>query len=300
MKALYKCALIATACSMSISAQTLSGGSLLKKAGLDTLKQKIGQGAKQAGAVAAEAKTALLKPEDGIPLAGDLPDSDEIALGREWSGRLLSQYPVISNDSLQRYVNLVGLWVARQSRRATLPWTFGVVESDDINAFSAPGGYVFVTKGLYALLRNEAELAGVLGHEIAHVNLRHHVRLMQKERLLEKGKNFLAGQTRHDALKELAGTGAEISARAFDKDAEFECDRTGVEYAARAGYDPFAYLEVIDRIGASDRADRLSLLFKTHPHPRDRIAALEASIGSHWSGVGGVVPRRWVAVTKAK
>jgi beta-barrel assembly-enhancing protease len=288
-------------CFLPVSTQTLPGSNLLKKVPLDSLKQaaekQVNQINKdQINKAVTTAKKELLKPEEGIPLVGDLPDSDEVALGREWAGRLLSEYPVVKNDSLQRYVNLVGAWVAGRSNRAGLPWTFGVIESDDINAFSAPGGYVLITKGLYQGLRNEAELACVLGHEIAHVNLRHHVRLLQKERLIEKGKNFLIGQTKKDALKELAGTGAVLSARAFDKNAEFECDRWGVVYAARAGYDPFAYMEVLDRMGASDQVDRLSLLYKTHPSPGDRITALEKAIGTKWNTLKGIVPQRQMQI----
>ena len=94
---------------------------------------------------------------------------EEIALGRNITGSLLGAAPLVKDDALQQYVNKVGRWVASQSERADLPWKFGVIESADINAFAAPGGYVLITKGLYQKLTNEAQLAGVLGHEIAHV-----------------------------------------------------------------------------------------------------------------------------------
>jgi beta-barrel assembly-enhancing protease len=271
------------------SAQTLPNTKVLNQKNLKTLEQKVEH------AVATKS-IPTLKPQEGLSLVTDLPDSDEQALGRETAGRLLAAYPIVKNDSIERYVNLVGSGVALQSKRSNLRWTFGVIESDDINAFAAPGGYVFVTSGLYKTLQNEAELAAVLGHEIAHVNLRHQVRLMQKERLIADGRNFLARQTKQEALKELAGSGAEISARTLDKDAEFEADRQGIEYVARAGYDPFAYLETLDRMGADSETDRLSLLLKTHPHPRDRIASLEKAIGARWNGIGGIVPSRWIAL----
>jgi beta-barrel assembly-enhancing protease len=231
-----------------------------------------------------------------IPLQSDLPDSDEVALGRETAGRLLSAQPLLKNDSLERYLNLVGVWVALQSPRANLRWTFGIIESEDINAFALPGGFIFVTAGLYALLRNEAELAAILGHEIAHVNLRHHVRLMQKDKLLAQGSGYLSNATRQGAIKSLCGQGAEICARSLDKNAEFESDCTGLSYAAAAGYDPYAYIDVLDRLGANNQNDRLALLYKTHPHPSDRLKALEEKIGGNWSSstIKGVVPARWM------
>ncbi|MCM2264381.1 MAG: M48 family metalloprotease, partial [Desulfuromonadales bacterium] len=83
-----------------------------------------------------------------VPLIGTLSDADEQAVGREIAGRLLAGYPLVKNDSLQRYVNRVGRYLAAQGPRPGLNWTFGVIQSDDINAFAAPGGYIFVTRGL--------------------------------------------------------------------------------------------------------------------------------------------------------
>lgn len=248
----------------------------------------------QAGQSLTTGQTPTAKGEDNVPLFGEPSDADEEALGREIAGRLLAASPLIKDPALQKYVNQVGAYVAQQSKRPTLHWTFGVIESDDINAFAAPGGYIFVTRGLYRLLRNEAELAGVLGHEIAHVNLRQHVKLLQKTRLLAMGQALLTAKAKNATVKELSGTGAEFYARSLDKDAEFACDRTGIKYAARAGYEPFAYIDALDRIGASDQSDRLSLLFKTHPHPADRIAALGKALGHQWHTLGGTTPARWV------
>jgi predicted Zn-dependent protease len=246
-----------------------------------------------------EQATQALQGSEGVPLIGDPTDAEEEALGREVAGRLLAAAPLVNDPALQKYVNQVGVYVAQQSSRPQLNWTFGVIASDDINAFAAPGGYIFVTSGLYRMLRNEAELAGILGHEITHVNLRHHVKLLQKTRLLGKGKDLLA-KKQSATVQELAGTGAELYARALDKEAEFACDRFGIEYAARAGYEPFAYIDALDRIGASDRSDQLALLFKTHPHPADRIDALTQTLGNRWDTLGGVTPKRWVKLAAGK
>lgn len=246
-----------------------------------------------------EQATQALQGTEGVPLFGDPADPEEEALGREVAGRLLATAPLVNDPALQKYVNQVGVYVAQQSSRPQLHWTFGVIASDDINAFAAPGGYIFLTSGLYRMLRNEAELAGILGHEITHVNLRHHVKLLQKTRLLAKGKDLLT-RKQSATVQELAGTGAELYARSLDKEAEFACDRFGIEYAARAGYEPFAYIDVLDRIGASDRSDQLALLFKTHPHPADRIDALTQTLGNRWDSLGGVTPKRWVKLAAGK
>jgi len=247
-----------------------------------------------------EQATQALQGSDGVPLVGNPADAEEEALGREVAGRLLATAPLVNDPALQKYVNQVGVYVAQQSSRPQLHWTFGVIASDDINAFAAPGGYIFVTSGLYRMLQNEAELAGILGHEITHVNLRHHVKLLQKTRLLAKGKDLLLAREKNATVQELAGNGAELYARSLDKEAEFACDRFGIEYAARAGYEPFAYIDALDRIGASNRSDQLALLFKTHPHPADRIDALIQSLGSRWDTLGGVTPQRWVKLAAGK
>ncbi len=221
----------------------------------------------------------------GVPLFGNPNDAQETALGREIAGRLLATVPPLRQDALQSYVNKVGRYVAAQSDRPNLPWTFAIIDSDDINAFAAPGGYIFVTRGLYQSLDNEAELAAVLGHEIAHVNERHQVRLLQKSRALALGQEMLSRKVKKESVKAVAGTGVEVFARALDKEDEFACDRLGVLYAARAGYDPFAYIDLLDRLGVGSDNDRLALLFKTHPHPADRVEALAEGIGSRWDAL---------------
>lgn len=233
----------------------------------------------------------------GIPLIGPVSDTDEMALGREIAGRLLSAYPLVANDNLQRYVNRVGRYLATQGARPQLNWTFGVIQNDDINAFSTPGGYVFITSGLYRLLENEAELAGVLCHEMVHVNERHYVKLLQQQQAMALGQELLLGRVKNASVKQLAGSGLELYARSLDKQAEFDCDRLGIQAAARGGYDPFAYLAVLDRLGTDNHADQLALLFKTHPHPAERLDALEKVIGNRWDTLGGkVTTKRWVVL----
>ncbi|PPD55049.1 MAG: peptidase [Methylotenera sp.] len=208
---------------------------------------------------------------------------EEIALGREITGSLLGAAPLVKDEDLQKYVNKVGRIVANQSERADLPWKFGVIESADLNAFAAPGGYVLITKGLYLQLSNEAQLAGVLGHEIAHIVQKHQLKVLQKQQLLNIGASLITDKFGKDnkIAKKAIGSGAEISARSLDKNAEYEADRMGMILAARAGYDAYGLAEVLQTIGQTNKSDNsVALLFKTHPHPDDRLTRLGDSAGS--------------------
>ncbi|MDD2684669.1 MAG: M48 family metalloprotease [Gallionella sp.] len=215
---------------------------------------------------------------------------EELAIGQQIAGNLLGAAPLVKDDRLQKYVNLVGRWVASQSERPDLVWHFGVIESNDVNAFAAPGGYIFLTRGLYKLLRDEAELAGVLGHEIGHVIRQHHLKILQQSKLLDLGSKAVARSvSNNDKVQGLIGSGAEVVARGLDKDAEFEADRIGVVLSARAGYDAFGLPGVLQQIGhyAKDDGD-VALLFKTHPHPDDRLGKLDVSMSDRFDSVKGL------------
>ncbi len=222
----------------------------------------------------------------GISLIGETSQADEIRIGRQVSGNLLGASPLVKDDNLQRYVNVVGRWVAMQSGRRNLPWQFGVIDSEDINAFAAPGGFVFVTKGLYKRLNNEAELAGVLAHEIAHVNEKHHLKLLKQSQLisvLSQAVSKEISKNGDQAVQNLIGNGAEMLARGLDKDAEYEADRIGIVFAARAGYDAWGLPTVLQDMATINTKDnRLGLLYKTHPTAADRRAHLGDAVGDRF------------------
>jgi predicted Zn-dependent protease len=214
--------------------------------------------------------------------------AEEISLGRQIAGNLLGAAPLVKDTALQKYVNSVGRWVASQSERPDLPWRFGVIESEDINAFAAPGGYIMITKGLYRKLSNEAQLAGILGHEIGHIVKKHQLKVLQKQQLLNIGAGFLSDKYAKDnkLVSKAIGTGAEISARSLDKSAEYEADRLGLSYATRAGYEPYGLTEVLQTIGQTNKNDgSVALLFKTHPHPDERLVALGDAIGNRLDNI---------------
>ncbi|TAN72605.1 MAG: peptidase [Gallionella sp.] len=235
-----------------------------------------------------KAASGLQKPEQLAGLGG-YSEEEEVAIGRQIAGSLLGAAPLVKDKLLQKYVNNVGRWVASQSERPDLAWHFGVIESDDINAFAAPGGYIFITRGLYRLLDDEAELAGVLAHEIGHVVRKHHLKILQQSKLVDLGGKLLAKQAGGDErVRNLVGGGAEIVARSLDKSAEFEADRIAVVLAARAGYDAFGLPGVLQEIGHAGSDSSVALLFKTHPHPDERLAGLDDAMGSRFDGVKGL------------
>ncbi|MDO8351174.1 MAG: M48 family metallopeptidase [Gallionella sp.] len=229
----------------------------------------------------------LQKPGGSANLGG-YSEAEEVAIGRQIAGNLLGAAPLVPDQKLQKYVNNVGRWVASQSDRPDLAWHFGVIDTNDINAFAAPGGYIFVTRGLYKLLNNEAELAGVLAHEIGHVIRKHHLKILQQGKMLDLGSKVLGKQVSDDKISRLIGSGAEIVSRSLDKGAEFEADRIGVVLAARAGYDAYGLPGVLQEIGHSAADDSsVALLFKTHPHPDDRLARLGEAMDSRFDNLNG-------------
>jgi predicted Zn-dependent protease len=223
-----------------------------------------------------------------LMLLGKTSVEEEVRIGRQVAGDLLGAAPLVKDDTLQRYVNTVGRWVAAQSNRKELNWHFGVIESEDINAFAAPGGYVFLTKGLYKRLNNEAELAGVLAHEIAHVSKKHHLEVLKKSAMIGALSQSVSKEIKSgdQAVQNLIGNGAEMLARGLDKDAEFEADRVGVVFAARSGYDPWGLPTVLQDMAAiNTKDDRLALLYKTHPTAADRLTRLGEAVGERFDNL---------------
>ena len=223
--------------------------------------------------------------------AGSVTPEQEQEIGSQIAGNLLGAVPLVDDQKLQAYVNQVGRWVAAQTERRDSQWRFGVLQSADVNAFAAPGGYVFVTKGLYDLLDSEAELAAVLGHEIGHVIRKHHLDLLRKSSMIGAVSNVVGNRVAGDrpAIQGLIGNGAEIMARGLDKSAEYEADRLGMVFASRAGYDPFAMFKVLEKIEAAAAADSgpVALLYKTHPRPADRLDALADASGPRFDQLAG-------------
>jgi predicted Zn-dependent protease len=215
--------------------------------------------------------------------SSEVDQPQEVALGRDVAARLLGAAPLVPDERLQRYVNNVGRWLALHTERPGLPWHFGVLDTDTVNAFATPGGNVFLTRGLYARLRSEAELAGVLAHEISHVLRKHHLTAMQKNARTGLAADALAlalaDRGNSEARNKLISAGTELYARGLDKSDELEADRLGVVIAARAGYDAYGLPAVLQTLEAMNPQDSgLALMFKTHPAPAERLDALEKTM----------------------
>jgi predicted Zn-dependent protease len=212
----------------------------------------------------------------------DIPQDEEIEIGRDVAARLLGAAPLVADPRLQRYVNNVGRWLASQTERADLPWQFGVLDAPQLNAFAVPGGTIFVTRGLLDKMSSEAELAGVLSHEIVHVLKKHHLKAIQKGALASLGgeaASLTFNNMNSQAKQKLVAFGTEMYTRGLDKGDELEADRLGVVIAARGGYDAYglpAVLQTLQGMNAQDSA--VALMFKTHPAPGERLDALAASM----------------------
>jgi predicted Zn-dependent protease len=222
----------------------------------------------------------------------EMTQEQEIALGEALTASFLGASPLHPDANLQRYVNRVGKWLALHSERPDLPWTFGVIDTETINAFAMPGGDVIISSGLLKRLSSESELAGVLSHEIAHVVKRHQVQAIQSaaqgDLAASIGKD-IAG----DAIARRGGGavgqmakqfGANLAAdlikngfflRPLDRSMEYEADQLGVVIATRSGYDPYGLVAALEMLAQYKGGGDAASVFSTHPPATDRIAELE-------------------------
>ena len=207
----------------------------------------------------------------------------EVEIGRGVAATIAGRYPVSQDESLTAYVNLVGLAVAGEAPRPDIAYRFAVLETPDVNAFAAPGGYIFITRGSLNLIESEAELAGVLAHEVGHVNRRHVIEQIRKADVMREVRDQ-AGLT-GDMLDRVVGQGANVLFTGLSRDDEMEADSLGVEYAASAGYTPAALAVFVTKLGQHGSEGPLAELTATHPRPSDRIDRLNRVAGR--IGAGG-------------
>ena len=211
-----------------------------------------------------------------------LSEAQEIAMGREADGALLRQMGLYEDDALQRYVEEIGLALASRSHRPELPWSFAIVDSPAINAFAVPGGFIYLTRGVMPFLSDEADLAGVLGHEVGHVTARHTVRAYTRASGAQLG--LLVGSIFSPAASEVGGlveTGLGVLFLRYGRDAELQADRLGAEYAAISGWDPAGVhdmLSTLSRISEGSGGRGVPNWLSTHPDASDRVERVESTL----------------------
>lgn len=216
----------------------------------------------------------------------DVVQSDivaEVKFGREVAARIIGRYGLLDDEQLTRYVNLVGRSVAMSSNRPELVFRFAVLDTPEINAYAAPGGYIFVTKGALAQMQDEAELATVLAHEVAHVAGRHVV----KELNIKGSDGGSAGLARlaGGATEAARATMGQIVDKAVDilfkdgykREDEIQADRDSILYSTVANYDPSGLIRYFERLNAV-KGKTTEVLDKTHPAYDARIAWIKDTI----------------------
>ena len=217
-----------------------------------------------------------------------MSQSQEADLGRQADAQIRSEMGVYEDPALQEYVAAIGNELAVVSHRPDLPWTFTVIDSPVVNAFAVPGGYIYLTRGLLAYLNDEAELAGVLGHEIGHVTARHSVQAYSRAAGAQMG--LLLGQIFVPAMRprygapgvgDAAGQGLGLLFLKFGRDDERQADRLGAEYAIASGWDPHGVGDMLTTLGRiADTTDRRGTpnWLATHPEPAARVAGVSATV----------------------
>jgi predicted Zn-dependent protease len=228
----------------------------------------------------------VTNPATGGKSFNTLSEANEVALGRQADAQVRQEMGVYDDAAWQSYVSRVGLTLARKSHRPSLPWTFAVVDASAVNAFALPGGFIYLTRGILPFLRDEAELANVLGHEIAHVTALHGAQAYSKQQFA--GGALAIGQIfaprKYQGLLGVAEGALGLMFLKHGRDAEREADQFGVGYAAGNGWDPAGMTGMLTTLGrlseASGSSRGVPNFLSTHPAPADRIEELRATVAA--------------------
>ncbi|HKY21418.1 MAG TPA: M48 family metalloprotease [Vicinamibacterales bacterium] len=226
----------------------------------------------------------------------NITEDEEIKLGADVSEKIRQRFGVVQDAAVHKYVTLVGTVLTEQTTRPKLPWTFIVLDTDGVNAFAAPGGFVHITRGALGLIKSEAELAGVLGHEIAHVAEKHTVDAIRKG----KGVQLGTGETLSNRglfLDALANrTYSMVLENSFDRGDELEADKTGILLVQKATYAGTGLAEFLTRLSERNKDQpQKNGLFASHPETQERIGKVKQLAGAK---PGAVVAARYASTIK--
>lgn len=218
------------------------------------------------------------------PVTGQLQlalvsEGQEIEMGRQTAAAAVQQMGLVPDSALQEYVQGLGATLAARSERPHLPWTFRVADDPTPNAFAAPGGFIFLTRGMMALFDSEAELVSVLGHEIGHVTARHQVTAISRAQVAQLGLGLgSVFVPQLESLGQVAGAGLQLLFLGYSRDAERQADELGFRYTLEQGYDPSRMANVftsLARLGESSQRSAVPSWLQTHPLPAERVAAAQ-------------------------
>lgn len=220
-----------------------------------------------------------------------MSEAQEIEVGKQYDAEIRREMGVYDDPELQRYVNEIGQRLARNSHRPNLPWTFTVVDQPAVNAFALPGGFIYLTRGILPFLGNEAQLAGVLGHEIAHVTARHSAQAYSRATGAGLGVTLLSifvPEAR--PFQGLTETAVGLLFLKHGRDAENEADDFGAQYTAKGGWDPRGVAGMLNTLARLDEASGsrrgVPNWLSTHPAPADRVQRVNALV-EEMGTVGG-------------
>jgi predicted Zn-dependent protease len=210
---------------------------------------------------------------------------EERDVGREVAAKLIAHFHLYNNDGLTRYVNLVGSSVAAQSERQDIGYHFAVLDSNTINAFSAPGGYIFITRGALRLCEDESQLAAVLAHEVGHVAGKHVIHIVERDKALRSGMDEAKAYTPGSEYLQKMSQG--ILVKMLDQGLapgdEFDADQRGVKYAHAAGYPADGLPSFLTKLDQATEQGGLSFWTRTHPPVKDRNQRIEQFLSAqHW------------------
>lgn len=208
-----------------------------------------------------------------------ISEAQELELGKQTDQQVRAQYGIYDDPALTDYVRRIGMEMAPLTHRPDLAYQFAVLDTPVINAFAVPGGYIYVTRGILALMNSEAELAVVLGHELGHVNARHSVRKMSQLMLVQIG--LVVGSALSDTFAKLsgvAGIGIQLLFLKFSRNDEYQADQLGVDYSRKGGYNPGKMVDFfasLQKMGDLSGGQSLPGFLSTHPLTTNRIKEVE-------------------------